>query len=217
MGAIEGGGTDGGGTDGASDVTAGDPPVEDVVLACPATISFTGSAQTTLRGMQTNLNPATDVCPPDQLVMGYWLDPDIGNGLVGKLSTLCGIVSIDATRCSVTVSPGATLPVHGTQTSNAPVTQLCPSNEVVVGIRARSGADIDQAAFGCAPLTLVPSGSSYQLSWGAVSWFNPVGGSGGVASEDECPVGQVAIGSYTNSSIWIEAFALVCATPELRP
>ena len=168
-----------------------------------------------IRGGQFNSSPATDDCPAGQVVVGYTLGLDVGNGLVGQLTTMCGIPSINA-NCELVASPGATLPTRGSQ-SDIPYVRQCPANQVVVGSRTRSGDLIDQLSVGCARLTLTPVGSTYQVSIGAVTWLMPVGGMGGVPSEDLCPADLVATGNLDWSDTWVNAFALHCSTPVLAP
>ena len=43
-----------------------------------------------------------------------------------------------------------------------------------------------------------------------------VGGDGGSAFQDGCPLGQMARGSNVRSGEWVDAFGLICGTPSLN-
>jgi hypothetical protein len=194
-----------------------DADAPDAGTSCPIGISFGPGTMTPLRGNPSGGTASLDACPSGQVVVGYRLDPDRNNGVIGKLTTLCGAVALDPVTCQPRIAAGATLPTRGRQSTNVPVAQACASDQIIVGIRAQSNQDLDQAAFGCATLTISPSGFTYAASTGPITWFPPVGGPRGFPSEDVCPSGQVAIGSFIRASVWIEGFALVCAAPIFAP
>jgi hypothetical protein len=212
------GGNGGAGGDAGSGGTM-DAGQEDAPPSCPSSITFGPRTRMPTRGDANAGFPADDDCPAGQAVIGYTIYPDIGNGLVGKLQTLCGTVSImpSPTACDIVISNAATtLPLRGMQ-SDGPVNRRCPSDQVEVGARTRFGALIDQLSVGCARLTLVRAGSTFQVSIGAITWLTPVGGTGGTSAEDVCPAGQVATGNLIRSDTWINAFALDCSSPALVP
>src|SRR6185295_6852142 len=111
-----------------------------------------------------------DVCPAGEAVVGY-----VGHTtttqpiVVDWLQTVCGKLSITASGCQVTVSPGATLAGRGRATGTGLWMVMCPPNQVVVGFHGLAGFDLDRVSFECAPLNILESSSSYRLSIGAVT------------------------------------------------
>src|SRR6185295_15209559 len=162
--------------------------------------------------------PNNDGCPAGQAVRGY--AGEILNGSTGgldALQVLCGALSVvtSGSNCQVTVSSGATLPLRGGLVGDPPLNQVCPANQVVVGIHGRSGNWIDQFAVDCAPLVLTKNGATYQVSKGAVTSFpatqgNPTGGS---PYDDQCPSNEVGGGTIIRARTWPDQIALVCTTP----
>jgi hypothetical protein len=192
------------------------PDAPDATPGCPSSVTWGAATQTPLRSAMAS--PVfNDSCPTGQVVVGYWLDPDTGNNLVGKIATRCGTLSVDTVACRITIGPGASLPTRGIASSNTPVTLLCPSDQMVVGLKSRSGSFLDQVEFGCAALNLSLVGSTYQLTVGAITWLTPLGGNGGSAAQDTCPSNQVVTGTHTEEGGLLTSIALLCSRPTPVP
>jgi hypothetical protein len=206
-----------GGVEGSSDAsgpTEEGPP--DAPPSCPQGISFVPTSQTPLHGDADGGVPAVDDCPAGQVVVGYDVYEDVGNDLIGKLATRCGILSVSQPNCEIVVSDGATLPARGRQW-NTQILHRCPTDQMMVGARMRTGSALDQISIGCAPLILTAQGATYQISFGSITWLPPIGGTGGMPAEELCPTGQVVTGSVTWSDVWVNAIAFDCSTPALVP
>jgi len=95
-----------------------------------------------------------------------------------------------------------------------PLSVICPSDQMVVGFRGRSGSDIDQLVFLCAPLAISGASPNFVLSIGPTTESTPLGGPGGNPFNPiQCPAGQVAIGDEGRAAFTINAFGLLCAAP----
>jgi hypothetical protein len=152
-----------------------------------------------------------DACPGSQMVVGYLgtYDP---TAYVDSIQAVCGVVLVTGSSTyQITMSPGATLPSHGTAGGSS-FAAMCPKDQVVVGIYGHSGLWVDQVGFECAPLTI---SQSLAISIGTVTQLPASGGPGGGAFGDTCPSGQVAIGSDVASGFFVDSIALRCATPTL--
>lgn len=202
---------DGNAEGGTVDVAA--PEAE--CVGCPFAVTVNGQSLTPQQGGTTG-TAFTDTCPGNQAVIGYQgflTDPAVGLILVGGIQTLCGELGVgDAGQ--LTTSAGATLPMEGTS-EDSPWTQLCPADQVVVGFVGRSGADLDQVAFECAPWSASNDDGGEALSMGTVVTLTAAGGDGGLPYDNPCPAGQMARGSSGRSGDWVDAFGLVCGTPAL--
>jgi hypothetical protein len=159
-----------------------------------------------------------DTCPQGGPVIGYTGSVDSRTpASIGFIATVCGKLSITSTPngCQVKVGAGSTLPTRGS-VGDTPFNQICPTNQVVVGMRGRSGAYLDQVGFVCAPLAISSGPSGYTLSLGQTTALTPAGANGGSAFQDACGAGQIARGS--NVTIFgsvVHAMGLVCSTPSL--
>jgi hypothetical protein len=148
---------------------------------------------------------------------GFLTGPEVGATLVGAIQAVCGELSVgSAPSDGVTIGAGATLPMRGA-TQDTPWSQMCPADEVVVGFSGRSGADLDQVAFECAPWTASNNVDGGVLSAGPTVTLPAAGGDGGTPFQDTCPPGQLARGSNLRAGAWVDAFGLVCGTPALAP
>ena len=195
----------------------------DALETCPSGISLVGSTATALHGW--SLGDTTvylDSCPADRAVIGYTLYPAPTFEWVFQIQTLCGTLFITRgqTDCPIAITSSVTLPLRGLSYNTQPVVQQCPSDQMVVAVRGRSGDYLDQLAFGCAPLTLTSVGLTFQPTLGAITWLPPLGGAGGSAFEDGCTAGSVATGS--NISTWngngdFVTFGMLCSAPVVVP
>lgn len=184
---------------------------------CPVGVVLTAEIRTPLQG-GTSGNVEKDKCPSDQMVIGYQGYTDTGrNPTIGRMQTVCGQAAIDPIGgYHVVVSPGATLPMRATHGDVAWTNEMCPTDQVVVGVHGLEGGagrSVNQVAFDCAPLVVTPVGGSYAIAIGSVTTLPANGGPGGSVFNDGCGVGKVARGSEIHAINWIDAFALFCATP----
>jgi hypothetical protein len=181
-------------------------------------VTLSGQSLTTQQGGPPGTTYA-DTCPGNQAVIGYdgFLTPaSVGLILVGGVQAVCGDLYLSGSSDQIATSVGATLPMRGDSQANY-WTQMCPANEVVVGFSGRSGADVDQLAFECAPwLAPASSDGSAALTIGTRVTLSPAGGDGGTAfSPVECPPGELARGSNVIAGDWVDEFGLICGTPTL--
>jgi hypothetical protein len=182
----------------------------------PSPISWSGQFATAQQGGDGG-SPSLDVCPSGQVVVGYrGVVSNPGIVIVGNLQTLCGIASVGgAASDQVVVAPGAALPVRGTA-PGTPWTQQCPTDQIVIGFSGRSGNLLDQIRFTCAHWIVSSSDAGPSLSIDSVTTLIAAGGGGGSAFPlQECPPGQMAVGSLIDSGDWIDAFGLVCGMPSI--
>jgi hypothetical protein len=222
-GSTSGGASSGGtGTGGGSNCTA-----------CSHAITLQSESATPEHGSTsasgTTYSSYDDRCPNNQVLIGYagTLRDDVHrvNDVpviqLASLVAICGTVTLTATG-TVTITPSSGLTPRGTEGPTGTFSQICPTDQVVVGSAGRSGTIIDQIGFVCASLGNSASGCCCSaLSAGATYAFTPVGGTGGSAYSDSCPQGQVALGQslYTATSTkhageeWVSRFGLLCGTP----
>ena len=190
--------------------------------SCFTPIAWDATAETPQQGGTTG-SPSVDTCPFNQAIIGYqgFLTPaSVGLILVGGVQAICGELYLSASSNQVGTSVGVSLPLRGTSKAS-PWTQMCPANEVVVGFKGRSGDDLDQVAFECAPWIAQTSPGATtdggpSLTIGTVVTLAPAGGDGGTPYKNECPAGQLVVGDNLRSGEWIDAFGVVCATPMLE-
>jgi hypothetical protein len=209
----ENAGDDGGFEASVLDATGG---ADGGCASCSYTIVLDGASSTAVQGGETG-TPFTDTCPGNQAVIGYQgflTGPNVSILLVGGVQTLCGELALAGAMGLVTTSAGATLPMRGAS-QDSPWTQMCPADQVVVGFIGRSGSDLDQVAFVCAPWSAKPSGSSEVMTMGTTVTLTPAGGEGGSPYQNACPPGQMARGSTGASGLWVDSFGLVCGTPTI--
>jgi hypothetical protein len=194
--------------------SATDGGVDAGTRACPTGVLLTGEM---LTGMHGGTDPSDmlfkDVCPQGGPVIGYIGSVDTRSpASIGQIATVCGKITVTSTMsgCRVNVGGGSTLSTRG-QYGDAPFTQMCPTNQVVVGMLGRSGLLLDQVAFVCAPLVISSGPMGYTLSTGATTVLTPAGGNGGSAYQDGCASGQIARGSnVTIVQGIVDAMGLVC-------
>jgi hypothetical protein len=158
------------------------------------------------------------LCPENEVLLGFQgfvTPPSAGLTLIEGLEAMCGELSfVSPSPGPSATAAGATLPIRGASKGSA-WTQRCPANEVVVGFSGRSGSDLDQVAFECASWTAESEAPGAPLSMGAAITLPAVGGDGGLPFQEACPSGQLARGTNGRFGQWVNALALVCATPTL--
>jgi len=203
-------GTDAGNTGGSAggNADAGCPK-------CPVGVALSGQSATPERGGNGSTR-FTDLCPPQQVVIGYQGLIDTMQNSVSAIQTVCGqLVLSSAGTYRITTGTGATLTERGSR-SGSPWSRMCAANEVVVGFSGRSGFALEQIAFDCAPLNVTMSQGSYALSIGSKTTLPGAGGNGGSPfAATACSTGQVARGTNLTEGRDLESFGLVCTTPVL--
>jgi len=159
----------------------------------------------------------TDVCPSQQVVIGYagLIDTTQQNS-VNDIQTICGqLVLGNSGGYRITTATGATLPQRG-GFRGSPFSRMCAANQVVVGFSGRAGTELDQVAFDCAPLNITMSAGTFALSIGVISTLPAAGGNAGTAfAAIACSPGQVARGTNLSENMDLQSFGLVCTTPVL--
>jgi hypothetical protein len=157
----------------------------------------------------------TELCPGDQVIIGYHGSLGLDNGgsqVVYSLSASCGeLVVMGANPYTVTVTPRGTLTNRG-GTGSTRFTALCPANHVVVGFSGRAGTFLDQLQLQCAPVSIT-STAPLSVLIGTRSLLGRSGGSGGTAFQDLCLPGQVVHGHTINEGALIDALGFFCGIP----
>lgn len=172
-------------------------------------LELVGETQTPIRGNDDSGSEHTDLCPDNQVVIGYL-------GSVGDISANDDPVEVATSLRAVCGTPRVSAPgaieivraktlVQRGQTGGIDTwSQMCPSDTAVIGITGRAGVALDSLGLTCAPLSLGPTDALDATA------FDPQGGEGGSAFQDACPQGEVARGHRLRSGVWIDAFSLIC-------
>jgi hypothetical protein len=195
---------------GSDDVLGGGP--------APVTVKLTAGADTTLRGSMGG-TLSRDVCPEDEMLIGVSGSTNGVPYLIG-LQAVCGtseLVSAGGGAFRLAFDAGSVLAMRGwNHASGTEFTRTCPDDRVLVGFRGRSGALIDQLTLRCGRVVYVQDGGGgwmHQVE--DVLDLDPAGGTGGSEfDQTNCPAGQVARGSNIRHGDGVDAFGMVCATPE---
>jgi hypothetical protein len=185
----------------------------------PALLVVVKGATPTPRRGGSGGSQFTDVCPDDQMVIGYQGThdgPTSSLALVDSLQVLCGRATIIGSGpYQFVVSPVSVLPSRGGGGAQS-FAAVCPGNQVVVGIHGHAGGYLDQVGLDCAPLTLSDN-RGYAIATGAPTSLPSYGGVGGSAFRDMCPMGQVARGADIAADSRVVASDLQCALPAVLP
>lgn len=155
-----------------------------------------------------------DSCPENQLLVGFhgYLRSFTTYEVHGRLQGICGSLSLapDGDQCIVQTSPADTLALRGAK-GDIEWTRMCPTNQIVTGFSARTGINIDQMTFRCAPLSMTGINDHYELIKGASSALTPVGGNGGSnVGPIECSGKTMARVTNISAGDNIAAFGLGC-------
>jgi hypothetical protein len=227
-----GGGVGNGGatTGGASGSVVGASSGASSCAACSHAIAYDAGSVTAMHGGNTSTGVTyyayQDSCTSNEVLVGYAgtlrsdiyeLGPKTPVVQLASLIGLCGVVTVAGSGV-VTIQPSMALTPRGTDGTTQTFTQVCPSDQVVVGFAGHSGDVIDEIGFVCASLQRLTCGA---LNLWATNALTPVGGTGGTAYSESCPSGQVAVGHslYTatnpdhSGEYWVSRFGLQCATP----
>jgi hypothetical protein len=202
------------------DATAEVAPADAGCATCIDVVALDGGSLTPLHGSQGG-SEHVDVCPGNQLVIGY-------QGSVGDVSAsaeplvvtqslqaVCGTPRAAADG-AIAIARAGMLPLRGAIGALASWSQLCPPDAAIVGVEGRAGLALDQIAFVCAQLT-ASAGEDGGLTLESTTVLTPAGGEGGRAFADACPSGEVARGHRLRAGRWIDAFSLVCSALRVDP
>jgi len=181
---------------------------------CPTGIAFVDPTATSQVGGPggTGFN---DPCPTGQVLIGFNGGLSPPDRWIGQIQAECGIVTLTPGTLAITVTPGATLGLHG-QTSNFPWSVQCPADAIVFGFDGRSGSFVDQLGFVCARLAVTGSPGSYAISYEAAFALPPQGGTGGLPfAAQRCQGGRVGTGIFGRSGLDLDALGVDCSLPQL--
>src|SRR5580658_1330367 len=191
----------------AEDAAEAQAPIPEL----PAVFVLTGSTPTATRGGPQT--PMPDLCPGNQVVVGY--SGTLGNPgivVVSSLQLVCGAVDVVGSGPSMLrMLAGATLAEQGA-TGDSPFAAMCPAGQVAVGIHGQSGIAVDQVGFDCAPLTLAPDGT-VGVDASTITSLPAYGGAGGGPFDDTCPSGEIVRGVDIAAGSFLYSVSAVCAAP----
>jgi hypothetical protein len=222
------------GVDASIDREAGavDATFEEACATCPRTIVFSDPTNTPQPGGDGGA-PSLDVCPEGQVVIGYngsLNSTNLSNNgmpitVIGSIQTVCGRITVDdPSAIFASIKVGDTLAPHPNKPNSW--NGICPSDKAVVGFMGGSGDAFDRVAFQCTGLRITkgPTGDVLSPDVSTIQVLSANGGDAASAMFSEvCPEGKVAqgsnvrIGTSNNGGSWVEAFGIVCATPNVVP
>jgi hypothetical protein len=203
-----------------------DAAAEEACPACPRAVVFSGET-TTLQPGGEGGTPYLDLCPDDQVVIGYHgtVNPDalkvdgVPITIIGSIQTACGHIVIDDPKAAyATIVPGDTLASRPAKPSTWH--SLCPDNKVVIGFASGSGVAFDKVAFECTQLriTKTPMGDVLAPDLSTLQLLPANGGDAGSSMSVEiCQDDKIAHGSNIRAGSWVDAFGLSCATATIVP
>ena len=203
----------------ATPVDAAPPPADVGCPNCPVSIVWTDPTLTPQFGSPEG-TPFDDACPDGQAIIGFRGSvADVGVFLVSSVQTFCGTPVLSGpTATELSVVPGAALDERGTPSGQS-WSQMCPRDQMVVGLWGRSGRSLDQIAFDCAGVRVsrTPSNEFVLAVDTTISELSPPnGGDGGLPFRSSCNPGQIALMANISAGEWIDAFGLTCATPSIH-
>jgi hypothetical protein len=164
-------------------------------------------------------SPFIDDCQ-DSVVIGVngTNQPSSGTQAPRSLQTVCGTLSVTGTGpYQVSTMLKGILPVHGSFPGSVIQNQLCPANQVIVGVDTRQGMWVDELRLLCAPITVSVASEMYTLSIGSATPLGSIGGDGGgPAPAINCAKGEIVTTLYIHAGDAIDAFGIGCAAPSLE-
>jgi hypothetical protein len=156
----------------------------------------------------------SEPCPGHQVVLGYVGEVGSDGRFVRSLRGTCGVLAVAAGTNKVSATPKDLLPHRG-GSGGIPFDTHCPVDQVVVGVKGRSGNFVDTIQFVCAPLTV---GAAGKIVIGPSTPLALVGGDTGADVYDEgCPAGQVLRGNLISDGANIDAYTMICSLPSVAP
>ena len=189
-------------------------PMVDACSSCaPTTVRLESQSQTLKRG--AGAPTYTDLCPSDEVIIGFegFTSRNPMYSYMVGLGGVCGRVSFSSGSTAAAIVQTSKLPQRPGRDGVA-WTRMCPSNQLVIGFAGRAGDWMNKFSFRCVPLLVSGSNGQYTASWGPVTVLPEVGANAGTEfPATDCQSGQVGRGAISGGSSWLDAFALVCATP----
>jgi hypothetical protein len=164
-------------------------------------------------------SPFVDACQ-DSIVIGVngTSQPSSGTQAPRSLQTVCGTLSVTGTGpYQISTTLKGILPVRGNFPGVVMQNQLCPANQVIVGVDSRLGMWVDELRFLCAPITVSVEREMYTLSIGSATPLGTIGGDGGMPGPSvNCASGEIVTTLYIHAGDAIDAFGIGCAEPSLE-
>lgn len=178
----------------------------------------------------------TRTCPVAHVLVGYGVrvveNRDWGCGFlgaiaccgsssrrIGEIQPICAPISVRWTGTDYAVRTGVPQVNLGHEGSNTCHMDgihydMCPENQVVIGMTGRFGSNVDQLRLQCASVTATGGPGAWSTSVGSVSHTTPVRGhtSNGSAFTFPCPAGRVGARFAGRSGDRIDRIRLDCAT-----
>jgi hypothetical protein len=167
-----------------------------------------------------------DACPDDQVLIGVHATstPDA----ISSIAALCGRISIvppasgAAGPAKLEVHEAVVLPKRGAGDSN-PLVSRCPPGEVVTGFDTifdvrEDAYEMRRLRLFCAPLSVVRAGALPGAEVGVQHGLEPLldwAEKPVIAGPIPCLTGSLGRGLLVRAGLWVDAFALLCAVPEI--
>lgn len=198
-----------------------------ILPVCPSGVNFlseptfTQVATCKASGQGTQF---LDACPSPQVLVGFrgllQNVPNTNQDFHARFQALCGTLSLDADgeQCHVHVQEGSTLAERGLDGTEE-WERRCLADEVLVGFSAKTGSNIDQLTFFCAPVFIELFSSGYSIIRGPSSALAPAGKGGGSLNFGplECPEGALATIAHIETTRSLISFGLGCQAPSPAP
>ncbi|MEE2785788.1 MAG: hypothetical protein VX589_00515 [Myxococcota bacterium] len=158
-----------------------------------------------IAGQQLGGEENVDRCPPNEVLIGLRGELNAESPFVQRIQGVCGQVETNL-ESGFEISETTTTLVRGGAPGHAAFA-MCPENQVVTGIRGRSGIVVNQLQVKCASIRQQDGFLRAEMA----GYRAVIGGSGGDASpEINCPLGELATGINTRWDTSIFDFGLVC-------
>jgi hypothetical protein len=185
-------------------------------------VHFDAAKGTTFVG-GTGGGPFDDVCPEGQVLIGFQAGASGKGAALSGLGAICGVVSLSSLDPhAVTISPGKSLPSHGTSVYDI-TSETCEAGQVVVGFDGQEitemtgGTFLSTVSLHCAPLVIDGLPSAPKISFGPIVPLPPLGSETADMSAPVigkgCPEGQIGVASRGRATSVVDAFGLGCAKP----
>ncbi len=152
-------------------------------------------------------------CPAGQALIGF--DGRSGDRL-DAVAPVCAVIELEA----VVVAPeleyrvrtrAVTIQSQHGGTGGGVFSDRCGTDEVVIGLSGRSGANVDLLAFSCGSVTMKRVSGVYAPVITGTRSSATHGGSGGSAFSYACSDGRIASGVIGRSGDKVDALSLTCA------
>ncbi|MCB9521647.1 MAG: hypothetical protein H6699_12365 [Myxococcales bacterium] len=183
---------------------------------CPTAVVVAGDAAGPQFGGSGG-DAFSDTCPAGQVLVG--VDARVGSRL-DRVAGICASVALvedrgtSPYRYSVSINTTSTLTGHG-GTGGTPTSYVCPTGQVVTGIRGRQGSEIDALVVACSTVTVTGAPGSFGISLVLATTSPALGGTGGAAFSFDCGAGGVVRGLFGRSGARVDGVGARCGTLSL--